>query len=148
MDSSSNHRIGLLILRLALGSIFVLHGWINLVGGQSFLREMLAMVGWAPPPALIWLITLMELFGGLALVLGVFTRWAALLLSGEMVVAVVLFHLRQGFFIVALPNAPLAFGFEYHIALVGGLMCLVLGGPGVFALEEKLSKRDGIRDTV
>ena len=137
MDSSSRHRMGLLVLRIALGSIFLVHGWINLVGGQSFLREMLAMVGWAPPAIVVWLITLLELLGGAALIVGLFTRWAALLLAGEMVVAVVLFHLRQGFLIVALPNAPLAFGFEYHVALIGGLVCLVLGGPGVFSLDER-----------
>ncbi len=140
MEASSNHRIGLFLLRVSLGSIFLLHGLTNVLGGQSFIREMLAMVGWSPPSALVWLIALLELFGGLALVLGIFTRWAALLLSGEMVVAVVLFHLRQGFFIIAVPNAPLAFGFEYHVALVGGLLCLVLGGPGVLAVENRIGK--------
>jgi putative oxidoreductase len=138
MHNSAQQRIGLLILRLALGLIFVLHGWMNLVGGQdSFLREMLAMVGWSAPDYLVWSITGLELLGGLALMLGVFTREAAALLALEMVVAVVLFHLRQGFLIVAVPNAPLAYGFEYHLALVGGLVCLVLAGPGEFALRDR-----------
>jgi len=138
MHTSAQQRIGLLILRLALGLIFVLHGWMNLVGGQdSFLREMLAMVGWSAPDYLVWSITGLELLGGLALMLGVFTREAAALLALEMVVAVVLFHLRQGFLIVAVPNAPLAYGFEYHLALVGGLVCLVLAGPGKFALRDR-----------
>jgi len=138
MHTSGQQRIGLLILRLALGLIFVLHGWMNVVGGQeSFLREMLAMVGWSPPDLVIWSITGLELLGGVALMLGVFTREAAFLLAVEMVVAVVLFHIRQGFFIVAVPNAPLAYGFEYHLALVGGLVCLVFAGPGGFALWER-----------
>jgi putative oxidoreductase len=138
MHTSGGQRIGLFILRLSLGLIFVLHGWMNIVGGQeSFLREMLAMVGWSAPDSLVWLITGLELLGGLALMLGLFAREAALLLAVEMVVAVVLFHLRQGFFIVAVPNAPLAYGFEYHLALVGGLVCLVLGGPGRFALQDR-----------
>jgi putative oxidoreductase len=143
MDTSERQRIGLLILRLALGLIFVLHGWMNVVGGQeSFLREMLAMVGWSPPDILIWSITGLELLGGLALMAGVFTREAAFLLAVEMVVAVVLFHLRQGFFIVAVPNAPLAYGFEYHLALIGGLVCLVLAGPGGFAKWERTGPKD------
>lgn len=138
MDTSRRQRIGLLVLRLALGLIFVLHGWVNIVGGQSFLREMLAMVGWSAPGSLMWMITGVELVGGLAIILGVFTRGASLILATEMVVAVALFHLRQGFLIVAVPNVPLAYGFEYHIALVGGLVCLALGGPGEFALQSRL----------
>jgi putative oxidoreductase len=135
MDTRAQ-RIGLLLLRLALGLIFVLHGWMNLVGGQeAFLREMLAMVGWSAPDYLVWSVTALELLGGLALMSGFFAREAALLLAIEMVVAVVLFHLRQGFFIVAVPNAPLAYGFEYHLALVGGLVCLALAGPGDYALR-------------
>lgn len=142
MESSGQQRIGLFVLRLAIGTIFVLHGWMNIVGGQeSFLREMLAMVGWSAPGYLIWFITGLEILGGLALILGLFAREAALLLAIEMVVAVVLFHLRQGFFIVAVPNAPLAYGFEYHLALVGGLLCLALAGPGVFSLRDRLGAR-------
>lgn len=142
MDTSGRQRIGLLVLRLALGLIFVLHGWMNIVGGQeSFLREMLTMVGWSAPDLLVWLITGVEFLGGLALMLGMFTRWAALILAVEMVVAVALFHVRQGFFIVAVPSVPLAYGFEYHVALVGGLVCLALGGPGKFALQDRVGAR-------
>lgn len=143
MHTSNQQGIGLLILRLALGLIFVLHGWMNLVAGQeSFIREMLAMVGWAAPNYLVWSITAMELLGGIALMLGVLTRYASALLAMEMLVAVVLFHLRQGFFIVAVPNAPLAYGFEYHLALVGGLVCLTLCGPGAFALQDRVNGPD------
>jgi putative oxidoreductase len=138
MDKARQQRIGLLSLRLALGLIFVLHGWMNVVRGQeSFLREMLAMAGWSAPDLLVWMITVLELLGGLALMLGMFTSLAALILAVEMVVAVVLFHIRQGFFIVAIPNVPLAYGFEYHLALVGGLVCLALAGPGEFALQNR-----------
>jgi putative oxidoreductase len=144
MDKSKQHTLGLLVLRLALGLIFVLHGWMNILGGQeSFLREMLTMVGWSAPDLLVWLITGFELLAGLALILGVFTREAAALLAIEMVVAVVLFHVRQGFFIVAIPNAPLAYGFEYHLSLVGGLVCLALGGSGAYALEGRIRKGTG-----
>lgn len=139
MDKARQQRIGLLSLRLALGLIFVLHGWMNVVRGQeSFLREMLAMAGWAAPDLLVWMITGLELVGGLALMLGMFTRAAALVLAVEMVVAVVLFHVRQGFFIIAIPNVPLAYGFEYHLALVGGLVCLAFAGPGEFALQDRI----------
>ena len=134
--------VGLLILRVAVGLVFLFHGWAKLFGDQiSFVQEMLQMVGWTLPEAILWLVALLELFGGIALVLGVFSRSAALLLTIEMVIAVALFHLRQGFFIVSVPNVPLAYGFEYHIALVSGLVCVALGGPGRWALEEGLRRR-------
>jgi putative oxidoreductase len=129
---------GLLALRLAVGSIFVLHGWAKLFGAQvSFVREMLQMAGWSVPDWLLWLVAVVELLAGLALVVGLFSRPAAALLAAEMVVAVALFHARQGFFIASVPNVPLAYGFEYHIALLGALLCLAIEGPGIASLDAR-----------
>ena len=131
--------LGLFALRLALGAIYFLHGWMKLFGGQeSFVREMLRLAGWSLPDTLLWFVAVIELLGGLALLLGILARPAAVLLAFEMVVAVALFHFRQGFFIVAVPNVPLAYGFEYHVALVGGLICTALAGPGGWALQTRL----------
>ena len=139
MDRIEGQQNGLLVLRLALGLIFVLHGWMNVAGGQeAFIREMLTMAGWSAPDLVVWLLTLLELLGGLALLLGIFTREAALLLAVEMIVAVALFHVRQGFFIVAVPNVPLAYGFEYHLALISGLVCLAFAGPGRLAFQNRI----------
>lgn len=122
---------GLLALRVALGVIFVLHGWEKLFGGGlSFVSQMLEIVGWSFPPWLLFGVALIELVGGLALILGHGARLAALVLAIEMVVVVALFHARQGFFIDTVPSAPLAYGFEFHVALVGGLVCIALAGPG------------------
>jgi putative oxidoreductase len=99
------------------------------------------MAGWSPPDAMLWLVTAVELLAGLALILGVITRWASLILAVEMVIAVGLFHLRQGFFIVAIPNVPLAYGFEYHVALIAGLVCVWLSGPGGWALDGTIAAR-------
>jgi len=135
---------GLLVLRVSLGLIFFLHGWMNIVGGrESFIREMLTMVGWTLPNIVLWLIAIVELLGGAALILGVFTQWASLVLVVEMVIVVVLFHARQGFLIVAIPNVPLAYGFEYHVALIGGLICVLLAGPGGATLESRIPARYG-----
>ncbi len=136
MDWSKKPGVGLLFLRICLGLIFFLHGWMKIFGGEvSFIREMLFMAGWSIPEPLLWLVAIIEVLGGLALLLGVFTRQAAALLAIEMIVAVALFHVKQGFFIVAVPNVPLAYGFEYHLALIGGLICLALSGSGAGALR-------------
>jgi len=147
MSRWNKPEVGSFVLRVGLGIIFFLHGWMNVIGGQeSFIREMFVMIGWSLPDFLLWLVTILELLGGLALILGVLARLAALLLATEMVVAVLAFHIGQGFFIVAVPNAPLAYGFEYHIALVAGLVCLVLTGPGVWSLGPMI-KRGGVEES-
>lgn len=74
MEKLANQGAGLLVLRVALGSIFFMHGWGNAFGGHSFLYDMLAMAGWDATPFVVWSITLLELLAGLALILGVFTR--------------------------------------------------------------------------
>jgi len=136
MRFGRNPDAGLLVLRLGIGMVFLAHGWTKVFGMQiSFVQGMLAMVGWAIPEWLLWLVAALEIVGGLALVAGMFTRLFAMLLGLEMVVAVMLFHLREGFFIASVPNAPLAYGFEYHVALVSGLVCLFLAGPGLWSLD-------------
>ena len=71
-------------------------------------------------------VTLVEFFGGLALVLGLFTRWAAVLIACDMLVAVTVVHLRGGFF---LPK-----GFEYALTMLAASIALALAGPGAAAL--------------
>ena len=96
MAKLSKSETGMLVLRVGLGVIFFLHGWMNVFAGrESFIREMLNMAGWSPPDALLWLVTGVELLAGLALILGVFAQWAAMILGFEMAGAVALFHLRQ-----------------------------------------------------
>ena len=131
MSAWHKPQTGLLTLRVALGLIFFLHGWEKLFGGGlSFVSQMLEMVGWAFPAWLLVAVALVELGGGLALISGFGARLAAAILAVEMVVVVLLFHARQGFFIDTVPSAPLAYGFEFHVALVGGLVCTALAGPG------------------
>jgi putative oxidoreductase len=142
MAKLSKSDTGMLVLRVALGLVFFLHGWMNLIEGrESFIREMLSMAGWSLPDAVLWFVTGVELLAGLALILGLVTQWAALILAVEMAAAVLLFHLRQGFFIVAVPNAPLAYGFEYHVVLIASLICVWLIGPGAWALDTTIAAR-------
>lgn len=135
MSRARRSEIGILILRVSLGLIFFLHGSEKLFGsGFSFVSEMLNMAGWILPVWLLLIVALVELLGGAALILGFAARPVALVLMLEMIVAVVLFHARQGFFIHTVPNAPLAYGFEFHLALIGGLLATSLAGPGAYAV--------------
>jgi putative oxidoreductase len=146
MSSVSTDRVGLglLFLRLGLGAVFVAHGWVKLFGeGVSFVQDMLAIVGVTLPDFVLFAVALFELLAGLALIAGLFTKPLAAVLCLEMLIAVVIFHAGQGFFIVSLPSAPLAYGFEFHVVLISGLLCLAFAGPGAGTFSRFLKDGGG-----
>ncbi len=92
------------------------------------------------PAPLAGLAFLTEFLGGIALLAGLLTRWAALLLAGEMVVAALKVHLYNGFF-MNWNNAPNAgHGIEYNLALLGATVALVVTGGGRLSLDAALKK--------
>lgn len=131
MLRSNNPPLGLFILRVGLGAIFLMHGLGKLVGppfagqGMAATTGFMASLGFPLPAVTAWLAMLVETVGGAALVLGSGARVAALLLAIEMVVAAVKFDLGRGF----------AGGYELNLALITGLLCVVLGGPGILAIQ-------------
>ena len=110
----------LLILRLGVGGVFIGYGAIKFLGGidsvvSSFAQHGIPLPGVAAPA-----VVAVEFFGGLAIVLGTSTRLAALLLGVVMIVAMATVTFAIGF----------ASGYDLNIALLGGLLCLLLAGPG------------------
>lgn len=88
-----------------------------------------------PAPGLFAVIvTLVEFLGGLALILGFFTRIAAVLLAVDMLVAILTVHLPSGFF----TNNG---GFEFPLVLLAASIALVVTGPGEAALDTLLARR-------
>ena len=123
---------GLLILRVVVGIVFLAHGSQKLfVFGFSRVAQMMGGVGIPLPEISGAVVTLVEFIGGILLILGLFTRWAALLLAIQMSVAVLAVHLKGGLF---LPR-----GFEYALTLLAACAALALAGPGAAALDSKLS---------
>lgn len=121
----------LLPLRLVVGVVFLMHGGQKLfIFGFSGTAGFLGQIG--IQPALFWalVVTFAELLGGLALILGLLTRYAALVLSVEMIVAIAAFHLPNGFF---LPK-----GYEFALTLLGGSLTMLVTGPGPQALDTLL----------
>ncbi len=125
---------GIALLRIGIGGVFVAHGIQKLaVFGIGGLAGFLGQLGVPFPTLSAVAVTAAELLGGLALVAGLFTRWAALPLAFSMVVAAVTVHLKNGFF---LPN-----GVEYVLTLFLASVALVLTGSGAFSIDRLLEKR-------
>src|SRR5215470_19805369 len=129
----------LLIVRVFLGVIFFAHGaqkvfgWFGgpgLKGTIGYFQSALHV-----PPALAVLAALTECFGGLAVFLGLLTRFAALGLFVVMLVAVAKVHWRNGFFLNMSLQPGKGHGFEFNWALIGMALALLVGGGGAKSLD-------------
>jgi putative oxidoreductase len=125
---------GVTLLRVIVGIVFLMHGGqkifyygIHRVGGYF------ASVGIPSPELFAPLVTAVEILGGAALLLGLGTRWVAILLAIDMVGAILAVKFTGGFFAPA--------GFEYELTLLVANISLVLTGPGAASLEERIRKR-------
>lgn len=119
---------GLLLMRIALGVVFVMHGGQKLfVYGHAGVASGMAALGLPLPGLSAALITAVELGGGIALLAGAFTRVAAFLIAGAMAVATVSAHLSAGYF---LPS-----GFEYTLTLMLSSLAVFMTGPGAYSVD-------------
>ncbi|HEX5500339.1 MAG TPA: DoxX family protein [Thermomicrobiales bacterium] len=130
---------GITILRVVVGVTFFLHGWQKLfdngIGGTG---QFFTMLGVPAPGIAAFLITFIELLGGAALIVGLFTRVAGVLLTLDMLGAILFFHHNNGFFAGNQPP-----GVELVLVLGAAALCLALNGPGLLALDGVLGLNRG-----
>lgn len=139
-SEGANPPVGLAILRVVIGVVFVAHGAPKLFGGGvEGLAEMLGGLGVPLAGVSAWIVTLLEFFGGLALVVGFLVVPVALLLSFHMLMGIVLVHAPAGFYVIG-PESLVHFppgGVEFNLLLIAGLLTLMLAGPGFGALDAR-----------
>ncbi len=133
-----------LFLRVSLGVIFFAHGAQKVLGwfggyGWSGTLQFFTQTLHIPAPLAV-LVFLTEFLGSIALFVGVLTRWAALLLAGEMIVAALLFHLPNGFFLNWTLTPNVGHGIEYNVALIGATLALIILGGGHLSVDAALKK--------
>jgi putative oxidoreductase len=118
-----------LILRITVGILFLAHAGLKFfvftpAGAAQFFGSL------GLPPALAYLTILVETVGGLALILGFYTRWVSLALIPILLGAIVLVHGKAGFFF-SNPNG----GWEFLAFWIAALAAQALLGNGTFALQ-------------
>jgi putative oxidoreductase len=126
----------LVILRIVVGSIFIAHGAQKLfVFGLAGVAGAFGHMG-VPLPGLTGpAIAFLEFFGGIAVVLGLFTQLLALLLAADMLGAIVLVQINKG----------LIGGYEFELSLLGIALALALAGAGEYSLDRVLAARKADR---
>jgi putative oxidoreductase len=128
MIDSRTAPYGAFLLRLTLGGLFLAHAGLKLfiftpAGTASFFGRI------GLPPELAYVVMTAEILAGIALVLGIYTRWVALAAAPILLGAIVTVHGPAGFFF----NNPQG-GWEYPAFWVVALVVQALLGDGNYAL--------------
>ncbi|MES2713337.1 MAG: DoxX family protein [Pseudomonadota bacterium] len=121
-------------LRIATAVIFILHGTQKLFGFPAAPQS-----GLPPAMSLLWIGAVLELGGGLLILLGLFTRPVAFILAGEMAVAYWMFHAPRNLY-------PLLNGGDAAILYCFVFFLLVFTGPGAWSIDGARGKdASGVR---
>lgn len=128
---------GLTILRIFVGIIFAAHGAQKLFGafggyGIAGTAQYMESIGLAPGHLMAILAGGTEFFGGLALIIGLLTRPAALGLTFLSLVAIFSVHISNGLFMA---NN----GYEFALALLGGSLAVLIEGAGKLSVDRVIA---------
>ncbi|HEX9618962.1 MAG TPA: DoxX family protein [Polyangiaceae bacterium] len=123
----------LTLLRVTVGVVMAAHGWSKL-SDTAGTAASFAELGLPLPSLLVYVAVLTELFGGLALIFGLLTRYVALGIACTLVVAIVFAHLGNG---LMAKNG----GFEYPLTLLLVALLFVVNGGGTLSIDHALERR-------
>lgn len=127
-DKAINFDLGLLLIRLALAVVFIQSGiskLSNIDGTTSF------FAGLGLGAFFVYLVALVETLGGLALLLGTWTKYAGILLTIDMLFAIILVKGALGF---------TGAGYRLELVLLLSTLAIVFSGAGKYALMNWLGK--------
>ena len=130
---------GLTVLRVLVGIIFAAHGSQKLFGwfgggGLAGTAQWMESIGLAPGTLMALLSGGAEFFGGLALIIGLLARPAALGLTFTLLVAIFTVHISNGLFMA---NN----GYEFALALLGGTLAVLIEGAGKLSLDQAIAHK-------
>jgi putative oxidoreductase len=133
-------------LRLMVGYGFLAHGYAKIVRGPEHFINILHSIGVPAPELMGWTTILIELVGGLAVLVGAFVPVAIVPMAAVLLVAIFTVHLPYGFSSIKLQEFTAAGaqfgppGYELDLLYLACLTTLALGGSGPFALDSILGR--------
>jgi len=141
--ANTTNDYGITILRLVMGCVFSAHGaqkMLGWFGGYGFSGTMGFFTHQMGIPApLAFLAICAEFFGGLGLILGFLGRVAAFGIICNMIVAVMMVHAKNGFFMNWAGNQK-GEGFEYHLLAIAMALVIMIEGSGAFSVDRFLTE--------
>lgn len=127
--------IAVFVLRLALGVVLAYHGWLKL-GDVSGFAGFVDSLGVPAPDLMAYVVTYLEFLGGIALIIGLATRYVAALFVVEMVFTIALVKLDVG--LIASEGGV---GAELDLLILATALSLVLTGARKWSLDSILAGR-------
>lgn len=130
---------GITALRVLAGIIFAAHGSQKLFGlfgggGLAGTAQYMESLGLHPGTLMAVLSGSAEFFGGVALIVGLLVRPAAVVLIATLVVAIFSVHIHNGLFMA---NN----GYEFALALLGGAVAVLIEGAGPASVDRAITRR-------
>lgn len=128
-------------LRLIVGFGFFLHGYAKFQNGPDHFGAMLGAMGAPAPEFLGWATILLELLGGLAMIMGAFVTLVSMPLTVILAVAIFTVHLPYGFSSIKLQSVTPAGakfgppGYEVDLLYIAAMAALAIGGSGPFSVD-------------
>ena len=138
----------LLPLRVIVGFGFLAHGMAKWHRGPEKFAKLLELIGTPSPLPTAWLVTGVEVLGGIAIIVGAFVLLASIPLFISMVVAMLTIHVHYGFSAVntvGLTATGPVFGppgYEINLLYMCALAAVALAGPGALSVDQWLRSRD------
>jgi putative oxidoreductase len=123
------------------------HGFAKLARGSDSFTHILGAIGVPEPHLMAWATILIEILGGLAVLLGAALPLVSLPMAAVLLVAMFTVHLPYGFSsikLLAVTGAGAQFGqpgYETDLLYLACLAALVMGGPGRWAVDGMIGKR-------
>ena len=130
--SSAVNPLPLLIARALMASVFLVFGVRSILGFAGSVGYF-AKLGFPAPNAMVVLAIIIQLVGGILLVIGWKTRWAAWLLVAYVVVATLMAHRYWEY--DAAQYVPQMINFFKNAAIIGGLLFIAAFGPGRYSVD-------------
>ena len=128
---------GLAILRVVLGIVMLVHGWSKLSGGVGNVAGFFGgMLGIPAPGLMAWVVTIVELVGGILLVVGFLTQIVGILIALDLLGAILFAYLLRGSPFIE--NGSITW--EKEAVFAAAALCIALAGPGAWSVDDVVAE--------